>query len=263
MDELVVIEAPRPSIPAKWDFMTADKNFDKYIKNWRRLTIDVVSELWVFYQKLKVQGKRTDLSTNVEKLPTWIEWLDNKGIAAPTPLRHFKALGWLPGDSLVGKMTGNAENYTPAAIIDKVKTVLGRIDLDPASCEMAQQVVKAKRYYTTDDDGLNKPWKGRVFLNPPYGMPFIRDFTDKLIDELPSIDAAILLTNDQTDTLWWQKSAANASLICLPQGRLHFTTPDGKETSPTNGQTFFYFGASENQFLKVFSGSGLIVKVLK
>ncbi len=29
----------------------------------------------------------TDLSTNVEKLPVWIEWLDSKGIAAPAPLR--------------------------------------------------------------------------------------------------------------------------------------------------------------------------------
>ncbi len=94
-NDLMVIEIKKPKIPKKWDFKAADKTFDKYIRDWRRLSIDVVSELWVFYQKLKVQGRRTDLSTNVEKLPTWIDWLETKGIAAPTPLRHFKALGWL------------------------------------------------------------------------------------------------------------------------------------------------------------------------
>ncbi len=261
MDELAKITAPKPRIPKKWDFRTADKDFDKYIHNWRRLTIEVVSELWVFYHKLKVQGKRTDLSANAEKLPTWLEWLEAKGIGSDTPLRHFRALGWMPS-SLVERMTGNAENYTPIAIIEKVKAVLGGIDLDPASCDMAQEVVKAKTYYTVEDNGLCQAWRGRVFLNPPYGMPHIRDFTDKLVEELPSIDAAILLTNDQTDTLWWQKCAINANLICMPQGRLHFTTADGKETSPTNGQSFFYFGDNKRKFREAFSEMGLIVQVL-
>ncbi len=160
-------------------------------------------------------------------------------------------------------MTGNAENYTPAPIIDKVRQVLGGIDLDPASCKFAQQTVKAKKYYTEENSGLDKPWEGRVFLNPPYGMPLIREFTDKLVAELPAITSAILLTNDQTDTKWWHKSAANASLICLPRGRLHFTTPDGKETSPTNGQTFFYYGTKPATFKAAFSELGLIVEVLQ
>ena len=31
-------------------------------------------------------------------LPTWHEWLESKGITPDTPLRHFKARGWLPDD---------------------------------------------------------------------------------------------------------------------------------------------------------------------
>jgi hypothetical protein len=42
------------------------------------LSGDVLSTLWIFYNKLKVQGRRTDLLTNVEKLPTWIEWMEAK-----------------------------------------------------------------------------------------------------------------------------------------------------------------------------------------
>ncbi len=262
MDELVRTEAKKPTIPKKWDFNTADKNFDKYIHDWRRLTIDVVSELWVFYNKLAFKTGVGDNPPNGGKWPTWYEWLQNKGIGENTPLRHFKALGWLSSDSLVGKMTGNAENYTPTAIIAMVKEVLGGIDLDPASCDFAQKVVKAKRYYTEKENGLNKSWKGRVFLNPPYGMPQIRDFTNKLIDELSNIEAAILLTNDQTDTKWWHKCALKAALICMPMGRVHFYTPEIEETSPTNGQTFFYFGTKQNEFCEVFADSGLIVKVI-
>jgi ParB family chromosome partitioning protein len=169
----------------------------------------------------------------------------------------------LPSDSLVSKLTGNAENYTPEDILDKVKIVLGGIDLDPASCDFAQRLVKANRYYTKETNGLDKKWGGRVFLNPPYGMPEIRYFTEKLVQSLPDIEAAILLTNDQTDTKWWQKCAINAKCICMPSGRLHFYTPERKGTSPTNGQTLFYFGDNDKDFCDIFSETGLIMKVDK
>lgn len=165
--------------------------------------------------------------------------------------------------SLVGKMTGNAENYTPRDIIKKVRKVLGGIDLDPASCEYAQRIVRAKKYYTKEDNGLDKPWRGKVFLNPPYGMPDIRNFTDKLITELPNIESAILLTNDQTDTNWWQKCAINTRIICMPNSRINFYTPDKEKTSPTNGQSLFYYGDKEERFYDVFSKMGIIIKVMK
>ena len=59
----------------------AHKNFDKYIRDWRRLSISVVSELWVFYQKLAFRSGEVDKCANVH-LATWLTWLDNKGIAA-------------------------------------------------------------------------------------------------------------------------------------------------------------------------------------
>lgn len=45
--------------------------------------------------------------------------------------------------------------------------MLGRIDLDPASCALANSRIRAARYYTAADNGLSKPWHGNVFLNPP------------------------------------------------------------------------------------------------
>ncbi len=64
-----------------------------------------------------------------------------------------------------------AEWYTPPIIIEKAKAVFqSKIELDPASCEVANQTVKAKRYFNIDDNGLTKDWKAKtVLLNPPGG----------------------------------------------------------------------------------------------
>jgi hypothetical protein len=47
--------------------------------------------------------------------------------------------------------------YTPREIIDLVRVVMGEIDLDPASDDIAQQWVQARNYYTPTLDGLSHP----------------------------------------------------------------------------------------------------------
>lgn len=61
----------------------------------------------------------------------------------------------------------SAERYTPTEFADAARKTLGRIDLDPASCEPANDIVQAARYYTREEDGLSRIWGGRVFLNAP------------------------------------------------------------------------------------------------
>ncbi len=78
-------------------------------------------------------------------------------------------------DSLPSGMTSrhsseSAEHYTPSSIVESARLVLGSIDLDPASSEEANQIVKATRFFTCEDNGFTRPWSGRVFLNPPGGL---------------------------------------------------------------------------------------------
>jgi DDE superfamily endonuclease len=50
--------------------------------------------------------------------------------------------------------SGEFEWYTPAEHVELVREVLGGIDLDPASNDKAQEVVRAAAYFTKADDGL-------------------------------------------------------------------------------------------------------------
>lgn len=158
--------------------------------------------------------------------------------------------------------TGDQESYTPSVYIEAARAVMGSIDTDPASNEIAQETIKAGVFYTSENDGLTKEWKGNIFLNPPYSQPEIKDFIDKLLTELAPGKQAILLTNNNTDTNWFHDAAKRAIAICFTKGRINFYKANGDITNPTNGQTFFYFGSNKEKFVSIFGEFGLIMKVI-
>ena len=64
-------------------------------------------------------------------------------------------------------MTENGRNPS-IAVIEAAQRVLGGIDLDPASDALANQAIRAKTYYTAEQNGFHKHWTDRtVWLNPP------------------------------------------------------------------------------------------------
>ena len=46
---------------------------------------------------------------------------------------------------------------------------MGQIDLDPASSDKANETVQASSYFTRTTNGLRRLWRGKIFLNPPFG----------------------------------------------------------------------------------------------
>ena len=168
-------------------------------------------------------------------------------------------------DTTALKWTGDPESYTPKPYIEAAREVMGAIDLDPASNAIAQKTVGALEWYDEKSDGLVRDWRGRVFLNPPYKYPLVAQFIDKLCDEynVGRISAAILLTNNNTDTRWWHRAVELASGVCFTAGRINFYKADGQITQPTNGQNFFYFGRETESFRRVFSLFGIIMTSLR
>ena len=64
----------------------------------------------------------------------------------------------------IDRANGKEEWLTPPELIKS----LGEFDLDPCS-PINRPWPIAKEHYTISDNGLVKPWIGRVWCNPPYG----------------------------------------------------------------------------------------------
>ncbi len=152
------------------------------------------------------------------------------------------------------------EWYTPERVVVAVRKVMGgEIDLDPASSAVANEVVKALRFFTKEDNGLALVWTAdSLFMNPPYSMPLIEQFVDKFLQEYSTgnIRQAIVLTNNSADTGWYRKLAAGALVFCITNGRISFYSPERGSDSPRMGQVFFYFGGSAIGFVNAFREFG-------
>jgi phage N-6-adenine-methyltransferase len=167
------------------------------------------------------------------------------------------ALRLAAGGRLAAFSSESVEWYTPTQYIEAARKVLGSFDLDPASSDKANATVRAKRIFTVDDDGLAQDWRGRVWLNPPYGG---EDGTGVWVEKLcAEFDAkrttdAILLVNAVTDRVWFQSLWRFA--ICFTDHRIKFYTPSGQPQSPISGNAFVYLGPTVGAFAKVFNQFG-------
>ena len=157
--------------------------------------------------------------------------------------------------------TGDNEWYTPAEHIEAARAVMGDIDLDPASSALANETVRAARFFDIEADGLAQEWGGRVWMNPPYAQPWIMRFCEKLTEEAAAgrVIEAIALTHNYTDTGWFHLLAGKANAVCFTRGRIGFLDPNGKRAAPTQGQAFTYIGPNVPEFVRQFSRFGLVM----
>lgn len=162
----------------------------------------------------------------------------------------------------VANNSGNNEWYTPAEYIEAARLVMGGIDLDPASSEIANVTVGAPVYFTAEDDGLRYSWDGRVWMNPPYASDLIGKFTEKLTFHYSEgdITQAIVLVNNATETAWFQGMLEYSSVVCFVKRRIKFIDMDGNPSgAPLQGQAILYFGDSPDLFASVFGKYGAIL----
>jgi ParB-like chromosome segregation protein Spo0J len=157
------------------------------------------------------------------------------------------------------------EYYTPPEYIEAAREVLGIIELDPASCEMAQEWVKAETFYTIADDGLRQKWSGRVWLNPPYGKEGNDSnqglWSQKLITEYEAgnVQEAILLVKAALGYEWFENIWRDWP-VCFARKRLSFIKANGTNEGRSKQATaFFYFGKDVDKFKEVFGQFGRVI----
>lgn len=169
-------------------------------------------------------------------------------------------------------LLASAEYYTPPAIIEAARATMGGIDLDPASSPLANEVVKAARFYTEQDDGLSQSWRApsgspsKVWLNPPFGKrawdkSSQARWSGHLINqyELGNVEQAILLCNPSDTASRWFHTLIRGYPHCFSDHRIVFW-----QVSPTTktggrgmaGSIFIHFGENVERFFEEFSQFG-------
>lgn len=158
----------------------------------------------------------------------------------------------------VAQNSGENEWYTPPNFIESARVVMGSIDTDPASSEVANRTVKAKRFFTKEDDGLRQKWAGNVWMNPPYAQPLMGNFAEAISYKYNEgeFEQGVVLVNNATETQWFQRMAATATAICFPKTRVKFLDPEGKPGAPLQGQAIIYFGTDPSAFVQEFTQYG-------
>lgn len=162
------------------------------------------------------------------------------------------------------------EWYTPAKYIEAAREVMGSIDLDPASCALANETVKAARYYTVDDDGLQQSWsidgkQSRVWCNPPYnaqpGEPHPQPlWSRKLVSEYRrgSVEQAVLLVSASVKQNWFHELME--FVVCFALQRICFDRPGNTPQELRHGNAFVYLGPNEDRFISTFSQFGTVAR---
>ena len=91
---------------------------------------------------------------------------------------------------------------------------------------------KLSNYYTVEDNALQQKWRGRVFVNPPYGRE-IKHWVKKAYEEsLQSHnELVVMLIPSRTDTIYWHDYIFDKAEVEFLKGRLKFEV-DGVAGQP-------------------------------
>lgn len=163
------------------------------------------------------------------------------------------------------------ERYTPAEIVIAVKDTLGTIDLDPATTEIVNKLfIRAKRFYTEKDNGLDreKPWNGKVFINPPGGHRNPELFWERLILEYnqKTVTGGVFLAFN-IDVLQQSQNWMTPLVrypFCIPAKRIQFYYEEKGLIQPPQCRSGFanaiiYVGKNVRRFAKSFSNIGAVI----
>jgi hypothetical protein len=141
---------------------------------------------------------------------------------------------------------------TPPDLVKK----LGEFDLDPCS-PINPPFVHAKNNFTVKENGLNKIWFGRVYMNPPYGKGM-----EMWIEKLKNHGNGIALIFARTETkVFFNFIWDYADAVLFVKGRIKFFNLEGKQVGTPGAPSVFI--AYEKENAKALKESGIEGKFIQ
>ena len=144
---------------------------------------------------------------------------------------------------------------TPPTIIE----ALGAFDLDPCAAPEPRPWPTADFHYTKQDDGLSRPWFGRVWMNPPFGA-----HTAAWLARMADHGNGIALAFARTDTAMFHAHVFNgADGVLFIAGRPHFHLPDGSRAKGNSGGPIclIAYGAANAERLRASGIAGKFFQI--
>jgi hypothetical protein len=124
--------------------------------------------------------------------------------------------------AVVGK---SQVHLTPRWLIDR----LGPFDLDPCAAEPRPWDCAAENW---TERGLDREWRGLIWLNPPFNRYVVAQWIDRLAHHP---EGGIALLHARTETDWFEPIWRAASAILFMADRIKFCRPDGTEQPANSG----------------------------
>lgn len=144
------------------------------------------------------------------------------------------------------------EWLTPPELLAK----LGGFDLDPCS-PISPPWETAPKCYTIEDNGLAQDWKGRVWMNPPYGGE-----AAQWLEKLAAHGDGLALIFARTETrMFFDHVWEKADALLFLRGRLHFHHVDGTRAPANSGapSVLIAYGKANADCLQSIADMGAFV----
>ena len=131
--------------------------------------------------------------------------------------------------------TSNSDEWTTPQELYKELNKRFKFTLDPCS---TNENHLCDKYFTKEDDGLSKSWKGEtVYVNPPYSN--IKKWVEKCyMEHKTNGTSVVMLIPSRTDTIYFHNYIYHKADIEFIKGRLHFS--NSKNSAPFPSMIVIY-----------------------
>jgi hypothetical protein len=174
--------------------------------------------------------------------------------AYETRTDHLRGTAW---SWLIDPAASIQDYFTPPELVDAAREAMGGIDLDAASHWVANRTHRIPEYFHINRSAFDNPWRGRVWLNPPYGdnAPWFREISRYA--ETGDIEQLCMLSPVWafTTTIARPVMRRSSAFVLLNPTPSFWGNAKGR-TGTNNPHGILYIGEQKEAFLRAFARHG-------